>query len=336
MRLQAAPFDADSHTAADWFEMKALLAPRGKASFVDVERAWEANRASEDTDPAGGDEQFDEWLNERVAIVERRMELLGTAYPFEFTDNDTALKFVGSANVSDGKAVYLLSLFLSVAPSTSVFEERVPITPWMRDAFQVCSGWAASGAIEGSSYVFGWPRSDGTSFLEALRLVFVDRMADGEVLPRDAAPAGASRREKDGGIDIVAWKERLDKSSGKIHLLGQVASGANWRDKPIGPYVDALSRQWLSQPWILPPVQAMFIPFSIIPVEGASYSEQVRFFSATFGAIFYREVLPAYAERGLNLEREGRLSCHRSDELQDLVEKEQRFIEVLRTAQSRV
>lgn len=335
MRLQAAPFDADSHTAADWLEMKAILAPHGKASFVDIERAWEANRLSEDTDPAGGEEQFDEWLNERIAIMERRRELLGGAYPFEFSDNDTALRFIGSANVADGKAVYLLSLFLSVAPSTSIFEEKVPITPWMRNAFQVCSGWAASGAIEGSSYVFGWPRSDETSFLQALRLVFVDLMADGEVLPRNNAPAGASRREKDGGIDIVAWKERLDRASGKIHLFGQVASGADWRDKPISPYVDALSRQWLLQPWIHPPVQAMFIPFSIIPTGGASYTEQVRFFSATFGALFYREILPAYAEIGLKLEREGRLTCHRSDELPALVEKEQMFIELLRTAQTR-
>lgn len=51
MRLQAVPFDADTHTAADWMEMKAILGPKDRLSFTDIERAWEANRESEDQDP---------------------------------------------------------------------------------------------------------------------------------------------------------------------------------------------------------------------------------------------------------------------------------------------
>lgn len=335
MRLQAVPFDADPHTAADWLEMKAMLSPRDKVAFADIERSWEANRISEDEDPSGGDVFYDQWLNERLDVIQRRMDLLGSAYPFEFCDNETALRFLGSAELVDGRAVYLLSLFLSVASNTIIFVNKLPITKWMRDTFQTCSGWAASGAIEGSSYVFGWPRSDGSNFVTALKHVYVNLMADGEILPRDTAPPGASGREKDGGIDVVAWKARIDKAGGKLHLLGQVASGANWRDKPITPYIDSLQKLWLTQQWILPPVHAMFIPFSIVPEPGITYAEQVRFHSATYGAIFYREVLAAYAQRGLELGRSGAVLCHRSSELATLISKSRSLISVLKRAQLR-
>ncbi|CAD1788706.1 hypothetical protein XSP_001033 [Xanthomonas euroxanthea] len=333
MRLQAVPFDADTHTAADWMEMKAILGPKDRLSFTDIERAWEANRESEDQDPGGGFEQFDEWLNARVMIIQRRIELLGESYPFEFSDDDTALRFKGDAEIADGEAVYLLCLFLSVARDTSVFVDPIPITPWMRDAFQACSGWAAAGSIDGSSYVFGWPRVDGSDFQVALHDVFVTLMADGEIVPHSNAPAGSAGREKDAGIDVIAWKERIDKSSGKLNLFGQVASGANWRDKPISPYIDALQKNWLASPWIIPPQPAMFIPFSIVPLFGATYREQVRYFSAMYGSIFYREILPAYAARGLLLERSGSIFCHRSNELPRLIAREKAFIKVLRRTQ---
>lgn len=334
MRLRSVPFEAPAHIGADWIEVKTILSAGGRFLFSDMERAWELNRESEDEDPGGGSESFDDWANARFAVMQRRLELLGPSYPFVFVEDDREFVYCGENGLRPGQVVYLLSLFLSVAPEPSIFESKIPITNWARDAFQACAGWAASGALEGSSYVIGWPRPDGSSFMTAMTQLFDNLMGDGEIKFVSTPPPGSPGREKDGGIDVIAWKKRIDGAGGKVQLFGQVASGQDWNNKPVGPYITALEKNWLVSPWVMPPIPGMFIPFSIVPVSAeVSYQEQIRFHAGMHGSMFYREVLAAYAQTGLDLHGAGAVVCHRADELPVIARRAKSLIQLLRSSQ---
>lgn len=333
MQLQAPPFDAAADLGADWLELRLLSEPTKKIIFSDIERAWEARRETEETDYEGRGESFDDWLAERVEFIQVREKNLKDSYPFVFGQNDCEL-VLKSNDLTLGQHVYLLCLFLSAFCETELFIERPRITDRLRDLFQSCSAWAAAGAVHGSAYALGWPRQDGSPFLKALKDIYEVLMNDGEAAALPVLPAGSSHREKDGGVDVVAWRERIDSCAGKIYLLGQVASGKNWRDKSIEEYVGLLHNNWFSPIPVSQAMRAMFIPFSIVPNRGATRSQQLRYDTARFGNIYYREVLPAYAAIGIeNSKAIPAYYCDRKSDLSYLQRITRRYVRLLERAQ---
>ena len=301
LSLQAAPpFDEDTYARADWLELYTTL--NKVTYYTDIERVWERSRQSENEDYAGEHETtFDAWLEEVIAIIQYRSSVMGGDYPFAINDDDSGVVFITEDELSTGQAVYLLCLFLSVMNEGTIFANLLEISPRHRDLFQACSAWAAAGAIHGSSYAFGWPRPDKTRFHDALKKVFHDLMNDGDAEVHENAPAGASPSDKDGGIDVIAWKRRLDGYAGKPIIIGQVASGANWRDKSVKEYIERLIKNWFSRQPSTECTPAIFIPFPIRPEDGVTVGEQVRYWSAQFGHIYYRDVIPTYAANGVTL-----------------------------------
>ncbi len=334
MLLQSPPFDASSELGADWLELKALAAKEGKIAFSDIERVWERSRETEDTDFEGARTSFDDWLNLRIAHLQARFDTLGDSYPFEFLSDDREFAVKTSNGHTAGESVYLLCLFLSSFPETEIFSVTPKIKPVLRDLFQAASAWAAAGVVHGSAYAFGWPRPESTNFLGALRTVYETLMRDGEATVVTTAPPGSSGKEKDGGVDVIAWRERIDRHPGKIYFLGQVASGKNWRDKSIEEYVRFLHENWFGRPPVSTAMRGMFIPFSIAPQAGATISDQIRYESPRFGCIYYREVLPAYASKGLHLTSTDKsVHCHRSNEVPRLQKLMRRYAKLIARAQ---
>ena len=72
------------------------------------------------------------------------------------------------------------------------------------------------------------PRPSGKDFLAALKAVYKE-FGDGK--PHEAARPGASKAVKDNGIDVIAWRRQADRLPGTHYLIGQVASGSNWREQ---------------------------------------------------------------------------------------------------------
>lgn len=317
MELQTAPFSAGPDLFADWLELRACISPARKVHIVDIERAWEAQRQSEDTDYEGGEAEFDEWLNPIIRCIERRSNSLSDAYPFSLDDNADVLEFTGQLSDNRvGHIVYLLCLVLSALPDSAVAQPTtLDVTNDIRDRFQSCAAWAAAGFIGGCCHVLGWPRPEGDSLTKALESVYHSFMADGESEVRSGQVPGTSGAEKDAGIDVIAWKPRHDRMSGKVYLVGQVASGKNWRDKAVSPDVASLHANWFNVQPVSIAIPAMFIPFSLEPEVGATLHQQVRFLVPKFGAIFYRDVLARYAEAGFQLGKDGSAKVHRMEDL---------------------
>jgi hypothetical protein len=329
--LQAPPFDAPPQLFADWLELKASIADQKKIWLVDVERAWEATRESENTDFEGQDQEFEEWLRPVLSCIERRARILGNAYPFLLDDEGDRLTYVGVLDQTHvGHTVYLLCLILSSVPESEILErthEKIPHAT--RDRFQACAAWAAAAVIGGSAYVFGWPRPDGSDFLTALSNVYQDQMGDRECIVRDAAPPGSSGAEKDGGIDVVAWRPRLDSAAGKVYLLGQVATGKNWPDKSILGDIPWLHDNWFSYKPASTAIPAMFIPYSIVPEGNASVEEQLRMMTPRFGIIIYRDVFARYAQEGFEAGMANHAQVHRLSDHDAMSKYVERFLKLL-------
>lgn len=331
MGLQAPPFDAPPQLFADWLELKASVTDQRKVWLVDIERAWEATRESEDTDFEGAEKEFNEWLRPVLACIQRRALILDSAYPFQLDDNGDTLSYIGVLDDTHvGQAVYMLCLILSSIPESEIVDKaRLKIPNSTRDRFQACSAWAAAAVIGGCAYAFGWPRPDGSDFMTALGIVYHDSMGDKEATVRDEPPPGASGAEKDGGIDIVAWRPRVDHASGKVYLLGQVATGKNWKDKPVAADIKPLHDNWFVFSPVSRPIPAMFIPYSIIPENGATVEDQLRFLTSRFGVVIYRDVLPRYAQEGFEAGTAKLAQVHRLQDFASIKKYVERVLKLL-------
>ena len=70
-------------------------------------------------------------------------------------------------------------------------------------------------------------------------------------------------RTKDGGIDIVAWRDFPDGLPSKLYLLGQCASGAAYPSKGIKSFLNSFHGDWFTVLPASPPIDALFIPFML-------------------------------------------------------------------------
>jgi len=80
----------------------------------------------------------------------------------------------------------------------------------------------------------GWSRSASNSIQDKVNALAA---AIGEPANDQAIQRWAEPDAKDGGLDLVAWKEFPDGLSGRPICLVQVASGENWADKLHTPNV---------------------------------------------------------------------------------------------------
>lgn len=129
---------------------------------------------------------------------------------------------------------------------------------------------------------------------KGLRQTFT-RFGIGTVRTNDDIPDGLPTSLKDGGIDVIAWRNHPDGMPGKLYLIGQCASGLQWREKSVVEYIRQLHGSWFTQRPAEYSTPAMFIPFPFhhdIDERPGSYLEAVknRFWheEPRFGMIFDR------------------------------------------------
>jgi hypothetical protein len=323
MPLAQLPLDCEVHIIADWFEFYVLKAEYKIASFHDIQRMWDRRRNAENSTPDGrrdasivrdGDEQF---LETVLSEVRERIAYLGAAYPFEFNESEERLQL--KENLQVGHSIYLFCLLLSNANKAEIFELDIfsyDLNNFVRDLFQACSTWAAASVVSGSAFSFGFPRPDGTNFLDKLREVYA-RFGEGQV--RDAPLPGVSSNPKDEGIDVIAWAHRSDGAAGRFYILGQVATGANWPGKSIVEYIRPFHENWFSE---IPPstaTAALFIPFCISLTGDATLKQQIDILTRRYGHVYYRYAIPVLANSGYELAQNNpNISIERTNDIENI------------------
>ena len=265
--LSSPVFDAPPDVQADWLELAAFLSASGRSRLDDLIGQQDLEWNQEPADFGETDEVLTDIVANVVAEVERRAHDLEGAYPFSMTEDGSSL--VLTKEWSLGNAVYLFCLIIAHAVRSELVSlELAPDDASLRaawDIFQVCATLAAAGRCDGPSYSIGWPRPDKTGFLEKLKQVWA-HFGDGK--PREVPLPGTPNQIKDEGVDVIAWWPERDEQPGQGFLIGQVASGHDWKDKSIRPHLERFLNEWFCvQPVSLAP------PNSFYPVHGTPRSD---------------------------------------------------------------
>lgn len=258
----------DFRLAADLIELTAWLASHKRALLTDLVAALEIGQDEyENLDVVI--ETRDRITAETAGEIEYRARQLGEAYPFALDKRGSLLSFRDGHNW--GRTLYLLSLVLShLSSEGSPVLEQAGLLPadaevvLLRRWFQVCAAASIAAEIGGDAWTFGWPRPDGSAFLDKLKAIW-GHLKDGSV--REEPQPGSPCCVKDDEIDIIAARRSCDDSLGFPIILAQVASGKNWRSKPLRGHADyVFYPEWFSE---LPASQTLVyhvIPFAVDPV----------------------------------------------------------------------
>lgn len=293
---------------ADWLELSALLSGRrlsSKGDLLNVLDIADDDRSSRFSHDEETGERLDQSILEepRAALLENvfeeltfRRSCIGDSYPFEID----AKRMVVHAQFQQeqphfGQVAYTFCLLATALREQRIaeIEDRQETDQELALLFQVCACLAAGGYFGGAVCSFGFPRAEGTAFLPALKLAY-QRFGHGDV--KDEMEAGHPHATKDGGIDVIAWRDHPDKLPGKLYSLGQCASGRNWRHKPVVSEIGQFHGTWFSTPPAVYCVPALYIHFlvhdDLSEPENDSFTRarvrKIAYHERKFGVIFDR------------------------------------------------
>lgn len=292
---------------ADWIELLALTSSRNSASRADIVRLV-AKQSDRDhgieLDPDTGEELETEILESGPSVLADnvadelafRAKALEGSYPFvlRVRTETWSVELSSAALETPARRIYIFCLLVSVLRDGRLISGPIKAEAKKDFAqlFQSIAYLAATQLMGNGGLSFGYPRADGTKFLEAIRQ-FTTSFGIGE--SRTNFFPSSSRKEKDEGIDVIAWRGFADGRPGRALLLGQVASGNDWLHKPVQTAVGRFFDWFVTHPskFYLP---AIFIPFVqhhvFEPVKSEAYEAAVqdycRRIEITFGLVIDR------------------------------------------------
>lgn len=291
-----APIDSTVCDLVDWVELKVLESEFNAYNIRELAELNEQYEDEENEDFSEQDLENDESVIRVSDEIAHRMKVLDASYPFELVNDDNEIRLkMGGKNI--GEWIYLYCLIISHRKADGVNSSDFELTNDDRDLLQVASVYAAAGDY-GSVVSFGFPRPDNSNFLEAMKSTFSDV---GEGSPRDNFLPGVSPHANDAEIDLIAWQSMNDGLPGKKLLIGQVATGNNWRGKSVTAAIDYVFTTYFSLRPCSSAVPAMFIPFCLDEDHGGSRHDVLHDLTNRFGIVYYRLRLPLYALKGYSM-----------------------------------
>lgn len=319
-----APTANDTRSAlADWLELQAIFSVRRLSSkgdllnAIDIADDEREERFSHDEETG---ESLDQGILEetRFALLgnvfeelEFRSSCLGDSYPFSIDSRRMTLSADFQAEEPHyGQVAYTFCLLVSAIREHTIsgIENQAATEQELALLFQVCACLAAGGYFGGAVCSFGFPRAEGNAFLPALKSAYM-RFGHGDV--RDVIEPGHPHATKDGGIDVIAWRDHPDKLPGKLYSLGQCASGRNWKHKPVSSEIGSFHGTWFTTAPAVNCLPALYIPFLIhedlVEPTGDSFERarmrQVAFHERKFGVIFDRLRIAHHTAACLRIQR---------------------------------
>ena len=243
------------HHLADYVELKALRdrRPVSPSDLVgDIIRAGSSEALLDEDDDLSDAERGEELAQARAddtfSELDRRGIACGGTYPYVLTEG--TLTSVSSTSPTY-EFMLLLSWFGLQAGSVAVHPDRT---------FERVAT-AAAVSYFGTALKFGFPRGDDlpAGFIPALKKMCWE-LGEGVVNPT----ASLANVQKDGRLDIVAWQPFPDGSPGKLIAFGQCAAGkTDWEEKLTDLQPLDFQALWLTEPLVVPPVRAFFVPRAI-------------------------------------------------------------------------
>jgi hypothetical protein len=203
---------------ADWMELVALVSPEGRCSIAAVERNLKRLSAYDASTTMQQNSKVEAACGEILGEMKRRALAAGGAYPF-------AVESAGI--VTNGDASKFAPYIFCLCLSWFGWQQRRGNRTFPRRMFEDLSKYAAQAFVGGKALRFGAPRTEPLPrpFRDALTHLAI---AIGEGQAREIE---GSVNAQDDTLDLVAWRDFPDGAEGKLILVGQCASGANWEGK---------------------------------------------------------------------------------------------------------
>ena len=257
--------------AADFMELAAFSSASLTASLSVI--ANEASIGASDdyrniADELEGDDDnphLEELTLGVAQCLNQRRDLLNNLYPFSIDPGSDVLKYRRRPCADEyetiGRAAYVLSLLLSNLRAVSPILDGSDLHPneqqirELRQFFQYFATAAVAADIGGDAWSFGFPRPDGSGFLQKLKEIW-KQIGDGAVQMQPGAPA----RPKDDQVDVFAARRHKDGLPGFPMVAAQVATGQNYRGKSISGHIKAFRKRWY-----LPEPVTEFTTYMIVP-----------------------------------------------------------------------
>ena len=286
---------------ADWIELTALTSSKRSASRADVVRLI-AKQSDQDhgleQDVDTGEDLESEILESDSSTLadnvadelDFRAKTLKAFYPYVLrTRKETwSLELNWPSVETQACRIYVFCLLVSALRDGRLFTEPIKTSAKVdfTSLFQDVAYVAATQLMGNGGMSFGYPRPNGSKFLEAIG-EFARSFGIGEA--RTQFLPASLHREKDEGIDVLAWKSFADRRPGQILLLGQVASGNDWQQKSVQQAVGKFFDWFVTHPskFYLP---AIFIPFvqhhGFEPLRSQAYGPAVLDFCRRTEIVF--------------------------------------------------
>ena len=272
--------------AADFLELSAFFSDDGMTPTLDLSNETSIGAAEDYTnlqdEMQAGEEEI---VSGAVGRIEGRKRALGPSYPFELDDDGNVLECVLDER-SLGQVAYVVSLMLSNLRSMSPILVLSNLHPMdcevrrLREYFQYFATAALAAELQGWAWSFGYPRPDGSRFLDKLREIWRG-LGDGRV----EAQIGAPHYPKDDQIDVFAARLSLDRLPGFLLAAAQVSTGTDLRSKSLKGHLGVFKSRWFAEQPVTEFIAYMIMPFAIAD-EG--FVDDVRI----FGNVLHRLRVP--------------------------------------------
>jgi hypothetical protein len=271
------PKDRRSVSLADWMEVNAFLDEADHSSSLE-DIVSELSVSNEISEPLKTDISTE---------LLTRVKKLGVSYPFKFNGQLLEIK---TPDNYEGQWAYILCLLISYI---GVHNGEKTLKAWGKDhitsLFEEVSGIAAKNflphtEIASDFLYFGAPRASWKKidrpFRSALKIL-KSKISDGEIIK-----IANDYRQKDAGLDIIAWRHFPDQRPGKLLLLCQCAAGSDYKSKRY-ELLNFKNFFSIRSPFF----QALFIPHELDEAEWAEYC-----FDTNVGLTFDRGRIGWYAK----------------------------------------
>ena len=252
----------DSNQAADYLELSAFFSCSRRVSAHIITDALEIGAETDHDDVDSDMCHREEVTNAAIECMEERGRALGDAYPFSVDESGDTVT-VKKKRLTLGQAAYLVSLVLSNLKAVTPLLYKAGIHPSedevraLRQFFQYFATAALAAEVGGPAWSFGSPRPDGTGFMVKLKEIWRE-FQDGVPGSDPAAPA----KPQDDQVDVFARRKGNDRLPGFLFAAAQVATGNNWRSKPLRDHVvQVFYTRWFCASR---PVTSL-IPYHVIP-----------------------------------------------------------------------
>jgi hypothetical protein len=309
--LTVPEIDSDVGLLADWLELRALFSLDGRAKIRELAAQEDLDWDQDEDAIDEADARLEDLATRLAAQISSRRTALPDAYPYTLSADGYDLQLLPDTSWNVGHTTYLFSLLLAHASSSDIVSGAVrPIKTALvaaRDLFQICGTLAAAAHVQGPAFCFGFPRADASGFVAKIKEIWA-KFKDGT--PRDA-PLSGSGSAKDDGVDVVAWRPQPDGKPSTLYILAQVASGNNWDDKSIKPYIDLFHEEWFSVVPAADASPAIMIPFLL-------NTDEMRRAGRKHGLVLHRERLPQLAGDAVALAGRGVTPIERLGETEKL------------------